>query len=302
MNLQQAADDLEHEHKAVNPRWRGRHGERNAVFADLLVQTGMRLGEAASLLVPEVPPLHGAKVLGDIHLSPAATKREKSRTVYLPLRNLRELHRYLEIERDELVQRMLSGGGYPLADDHLAVVRTGRHSLKLYGERGTRAYNEIDTEERRRLVQVNQAGEAAGPLWLWLGEDGSPLQPSTWQSAFQRANQRCAKFGIPLEVHPHTLRHTYAVHMLGLLLRQTIRALGQREDRRLPERELRRLLIGNPMRKLQLLLGHRRESTVYLYLDVLDDAQEIVHAALAEWDAQVEALALVKADAAETAA
>ena len=30
---------------------------------------------------------------------------------------------------------------------------------------------------------------------------------STWQSAFRRANQRCAKFGIPTEIHPHTLRH-----------------------------------------------------------------------------------------------
>lgn len=30
-----------------DPSWRGRHGERNAVFADLLVHTGMRLGEAS---------------------------------------------------------------------------------------------------------------------------------------------------------------------------------------------------------------------------------------------------------------
>jgi len=74
--------------------------------------------------------------------------------------------------------------------------------------------------------------------------------------------------------------------MLGLLLRQTVRALGQREDRRLTRDEVKRLLIGNPMRKLQLLMGHSDESTVYTYLDVLDEAQEIVLTALAEWDAQ----------------
>jgi len=74
--------------------------------------------------------------------------------------------------------------------------------------------------------------------------------------------------------------------MLGLLLRQTIRALGEREERQLTRAEVRRPLIGNPMRKLQLLLGHSDESTVYIYLDVLDEAQEIVLAALAEWDAQ----------------
>jgi len=78
--------------------------------------------------------------------------------------------------------------------------------------------------------------------------------------------------------------------MLGLLLRQTIKALGKREDRHLTRAELKRLLIGNPMRKLQLLLGHSNESTVYTYLDVLDEAQEIVMAALAEWDEQSAAL------------
>ena len=78
--------------------------------------------------------------------------------------------------------------------------------------------------------------------------------------------------------------------MLGLLLRQTVRALGMQADRRFTHAEVKRLLIGNPMRKLQLLLGHANEATVYTYLDVLDEAQEIVAAALDEWDAQAAAL------------
>jgi site-specific recombinase XerD len=114
------------------------------------------------------------------------------------------------------------------------------------------------------------------------------------RSAFRRANQRRAKFGIDIEIHPHTLRHVYVVHMLGLLLRQTVRALGRREDRRLTRAELKRLLVGNPMRKLQQLLGHARESTVYAYLDVLDEAQEVVLAAMAEWDAQTAVLERVE--------
>lgn len=36
--------------------WCGRKGERNALFADSLVCTGMRLGEGSSLLVTGVPP------------------------------------------------------------------------------------------------------------------------------------------------------------------------------------------------------------------------------------------------------
>ena len=37
-----------------DPAWRGRNGERNAVFAELLVTTGMRLGEAGGLIIDEL--------------------------------------------------------------------------------------------------------------------------------------------------------------------------------------------------------------------------------------------------------
>jgi site-specific recombinase XerD len=271
-----------------DPAWRGRHGERNSLFADLLVYTGMRLGEAASLLVPEVPPL-GGRVAGALQVPAAVAKRGKGRVVFVNQRTLRGLHHYLEIERDELVARCRAQGGYDGMAGALGVRGTGRYALTLEDGQRSWPYAKIDAFARQRLMRL--VGRRAGdPLWLWLGEGGRPVQVSSWQSAFRRANQRCARFGISLQVHPHTLRHTFAVHMLGLLLRQTVRALGQREDRRLAQAEVKRLLIGNPMRKLQLLLGHGDESTVYTYLDVLDEAQEIVLAALAEWDAQAAVL------------
>lgn len=273
-----------------DPRWRGRNGERNAMFADLIVYTGMRLSEASSLLVPEIPPLvTGRRITGDVRLSKAVTKRNKARTVFMTLRMLRSLHHFIDIERDELVTRRLAEGAYARGDSAVLVRRAGRHALTLGTGRGW-SYAKIGPAERRRLARVCPDGSAGEPLWLWLGEDGQPLSPSTWQSAFRRANERCAKFGIDLAISPHTLRHLYAVHMLGLLLRQTIRALGRRDDQRLARAELRRLLIGNPMRKLQQLLGHTHESTVYIYLDLLDEAQEIVLAAMAEWDAQAAVL------------
>lgn len=274
---------------SCDPTWRGRHGERNALFADLLVYTGMRLGEAASLLVSEVPPLRDTRTTGALQVSGAVAKRGKSRTVFINLRTLRALHHYLGIERDELVTRRCVDGVYDRAIGTVAVGGAGRYALSLGSQRGSLSYAKIDVPTRLRLMRTNE-GRPAGPLWLWLGEHGLPVRTSTWQSTFRRANQRCARFGIPLEVHPHTLRHSFAVHMLGLLLRETVRALGQREDRRLTHAEVKRLLIGNPMRKLQLLLGHSDESTVYVYLDVLDEAQEIVLAALSDWDAQARSL------------
>ncbi|MBT2899325.1 tyrosine-type recombinase/integrase [Streptomyces sp. McG3] len=267
-----------------DPKWRGRNRDRNALFADLLVCTGMRLGEASCLLVPELPPL--AQGRGDFHLSRAITKRHVARTVFSRRRVLRELHHYLGFERDELVQRHQATGVYAEWEQPWLVRRANRQALVVEGQRKAWPHSEIGMEDRLRLLSVNGRGLPSGPLWLWLGEDGRPLKSSTWQSAFRRANERCAAFGIDFDVHPHTLRHTFAVYMLGLLLRQTIRAMGMSEDRRFTLAQIKRMLIGNPMRKLQLLLGHAHEQTVYQYLDVLDEAQEIVLAALAEWDEQ----------------
>ena len=40
---------------AEDPTWRGRNGERNALFAELLVTTGLRLSEGGSLLLADLP-------------------------------------------------------------------------------------------------------------------------------------------------------------------------------------------------------------------------------------------------------
>ncbi|WP_200263397.1 tyrosine-type recombinase/integrase [Streptomyces sp. HSG2] len=279
-------------------KWRGRNGERNALFADLLVCTGMRLGEAASLLTTELPPVTGRRLIGDITVSAAVAKRGHPRTVYVRPRVARDLHHYVGMERDELLHRRRTQGVYEAPEDPLPVRRANRHALVI--ENGSSwSYSRIGAADRARLVQVDGRGGVVGPLCLWLGENGLPLRRSTWQSVFQRANERCTAFGLDFDVHPHTLRHTFAVHMLGLLLRQTVRALGMCEDRRFTHAEVKRLLIGNPLRKLQLLLGHRHEATVYTYLDVLDEAQEIVLAALGDWDEQAATFERINLDAEE---
>jgi hypothetical protein len=40
---------------------------------------------------------------------------------------------------------------------------------------------------------------------------------------FTRACKRCAENGFPLSISPHQLRHTFAVHMLALLIQQRLR-------------------------------------------------------------------------------
>jgi site-specific recombinase XerD len=276
----------------VDPSWRGRHDERNAAFADLLISTGMRLSEGASLLIPELPVVsmvEGGKLNG-IHLASAVTKRNRARVVFPSLRCLRALHRYIRIERDEVVTRVGAGGGYLLGENAQLVRRAGPVGLTLADGSSVR-YGKLDPATRARLMLLTPGGQPAGPLAVWLDSDGMPVAPSTWQSVFARANARCARFELDLRISPHVLRHCFAVHMLGLLLRQTVVALGDNPGSHHSSAQVKRLLVGNPLRTLQRLLGHANEHSVYVYLDVLDEAQEIVANALDQWDAQASALA-----------
>ncbi len=275
----------------ADPCFHGRHAARDSAFADMVVSTGMRLGEAASLLVPELPPAQaeGAGRLRGIHLAGAVTKRGRPRTVFAPARVLRALGRYVAIERSALVTAGTAGDGYRLTTQAILVRRTGTAAVML-PDSSSRSYSKLDPTLRSRLVLVDDDGQVNGPLALWLGEHGRPVSPASWQSVFRRANLRCAEAGLELKCSPHTLRHVFAVHMLGLLLRQSVAALGADPSRRLASTQLRALLVGNPLRKLQLLLGHANEATVYAYLDVLDEAEEIVAAALENWDSESGAL------------
>ena len=128
---------------APDPKWKGRNGERNGLFADLLVSTGMRLGENASLLVPEIPPLAAH---GGIWLSPAVVKREHGRVVYPRHNVLRKLHHYLVIERDELVQRKCANDAYENLPDLLPVTQATHRAAVTKGK--TLAYARLNAADR----------------------------------------------------------------------------------------------------------------------------------------------------------
>jgi integrase len=77
------------------------------------------------------------------------------------------------------------------------------------------------------------------------------------------------------------LRHTFAVHMLSLLVREQIEWVL--DERSAHVGASYRRLIGDPLLKLQRLMGHRRIESTYIYLDHLDESQELVDAAVDEW-------------------
>lgn len=107
------------------------------------------------------------------------------------------------------------------------------------------------------------------------------MSMAAWEVIFRRASARCRQFGIDLDVTPHMLRHSFAVHMLALLLREQIGwVLEDRSDRAMAAY---RRLIGDPLLKLQRMMGHSRIDSTYIYLDHLDHSQALVDAAVEQW-------------------
>ena len=134
-------------------------------------------------------------------------------------------------------------------------------------------------DERRRLVIHDSDGRPVEPAALWLSEVGLPVAPNSWEVIFTRASRRCQAAGLPYDVHPHQLRHSFAVHMLALLIRQ--RFGDAHKDQDLSGAAYRRLL-GDPLQQVQRLLGHSSIATTYIYLDHLAGCQDTVDAAVEE--------------------
>ena len=268
-----------------DPTWRGRNGERNALFAELLVTTGLRLQEASSLLSVELPDPtdSGAHRLIAFGLASATGKGSKGREVRLPERLVKRLHDYVLIERSICLSRLQQRGTIERNARMLFAVDHDHKSIQLVEAKRTKKVR-VDgllPDERRRLVW----SETMNPVALWLTEGGLPMPMSAWQAVFARACERCRRLGIDIDVTPHVLRHTFAVHMLAMLLKE--QAAWLREDRSNCLHPSYRHLIGDPLLKLQRLMGHSRIDSTYIYLDHLDENQLLTDNASVQWGLDV---------------
>jgi integrase len=91
------------------PGARDRNGARNALFADLLVTTGLRLEEASHLLAAEIPVGDArAERQRRVELPAALTKGDRGRSMLLPRRLLPVFDAYIAVERAEAVAKFAS--------------------------------------------------------------------------------------------------------------------------------------------------------------------------------------------------
>lgn len=275
--------------------WRGRNGTRNALFAELLVTTGLRLTEASVWVTVELPSwqqFSASDQRSIPYLLPAAiAKGSKGREIRLPLRILRQIADYVELERANAVERFVARNPRQTDARRLRVI-THDHRIAEVADDDcgqVRVHiKQLSPAERFRLVHCGVSGIPLEPAIVWLSETGLPVSQNNWEMVFRRASQRCQHFGIDIEVTPHSLRHTFAVHMLSRLIRAQIgTVIGKRRSGDQHGAAYQRM-IGDPLQKLQHLLGHASITSTYIYLDSLEECQELVDAAANAFAADID--------------
>ncbi|CAL9585546.1 integrase [Streptomyces sp. enrichment culture] len=268
--------------------WVGRLEDRNVAFVRLLVSSGLRRLEGASLLTFEVPKVRlagGRYCHGKV--AAKVTRSKKERTFYASSGAVGDIESYMESSRAWAISKAQAAGRYErLPEMRLVTEVSGGLKPKVRwcdrdGVVGERELNELTWQQRMLLFTEGPGGPE--PLWLWLNEQGLPFLPHSWENVFRAANERCKRVLTPPEhqgMDPHKVyapyatvhsaRHSFALFMLVVLNTVMDRRYGLKPE----ERRDFRLLYGDPWFMVQGLLGHsNRETTVKHYLSPVRNLQ-----------------------------
>jgi site-specific recombinase XerD len=264
-----------------------RNGRRNALMADFMLHTGARVREAGSFLDREIPTrskllLSRGQRSTELLLAPRRAKGARGRKLYASLRILDEFDGYRRVERAVALQRDRRDLEEANARGKLAVVtpidgRSYRRAGRIL------RFADMTVEDVTRAYERREEDSVLVPAQMFLSETGSPMHVESWWRVFVEASRRCSRFGVDLFVTPHTLRHTFAVHYLTHRVRELIGELDPDQLRRETGRQVYYRLLSDPLRQLQLRLGHASIETTFIYLDSVAEAQFLVDDAFTQW-------------------
>jgi site-specific recombinase XerD len=243
-----------------DPSWRGRNGLRNAAFADLLFDSGLRLREGGCLLTLEIPDSLIGQSLYEGTVA-AGTAKRRARMFYVSADAVASVTTYLTTMRQAAVRRAQRAGRYDALPGRRTVTEmSGGAEMTLgwrdeAGREGSSRVNLLTPWERSLLFVEGRHG--LEPLWLWLGESGLPLDHASWEKTFDAANLRCVQNGKKITVAPHMLRHSFALKMLITLQRAHNRRYGLADA----DRQRVGQIYGEVYKLVKDLLGHASEQT-----------------------------------------
>ena len=129
-------------------------------------------------------------------------------------------------------------GALELRRGEIRVVGKGRKQrVGLLGRPARRALGAY-LEDGRQVLLERHDGDEAPPVEIFLNHRGGPLGVRGLRYRFDRL---CVRAGLPVGVSPHTLRHSFATHLLD---------------------------GGADLRVVQELLGHENLATTQIYTHV----------------------------------
>jgi integrase len=258
--------------------FRGRNGDRNAAFADLLFDSGLRRTEGASLMTVEVPLADGDKRYLWSRVGTGVAKYGSGRPFPVSSATLARMRAYERITRADSVIAACESGLYDAMSDKWIVDRirmSGRGTAFEWVEERTSRRREMPLDllrVRERMHLFKRTDDGWEPMWFWLGQNGLPFQSHSWENVFAAATKRCETIigdGAPY-CTPHMARHSFALTMLIALQHATDARLQLDKTQR---RDFE-LLYGNPWRMVKDLLGHKSEDTTRsVYLAPVHDIQ-----------------------------
>lgn len=254
----------------LDASFRGRWASRNALFSDTLVRTGMRLSEQAHVTIPEIPLPSVLPGYRRFWLPGVIAKYFSARWVYLPGTLVREAAFYIEVDRAEAVAEARSARRYDRVRRPLVIADLSQPDVvHTVGQAGRRLkLHQLKDVQRRRLMMETDDG--LEPAMFWLGEHGMPMTASGWKTVFRTANQRCSRLGVNLAVHPHLLRHTFAVITLEQLQRGHIAQLAEMNE---AQRGHYVRVFGDPLDWVRRRLGHKTILSTLIYLHALQELE-----------------------------
>lgn len=257
--------------------FRGRNGDRNAAYADLLFDSGLRRTEGGSLLTLELPVVEAGSRYQRGRLATAVAKHGSGRPFYVTTATLRRIEAYRVTSRADAVRSAQEAGRYDRVLNKLLVEQVGAAPVPVLrwvdeatGTVGEGRVDRLPVRLRERLFLPTSHG--LEPAWLWLGEDGMAFQSHSWEAVFSAATTRCRRLlgpGAPF-CTPHMARHSFALTMLVALQHVLDTRFGLDAEQR---RDFA-VLYGSPWRMVKDLLGHRSEETTRnIYLAPVQDVQ-----------------------------
>ncbi len=226
---------------------------RDVGLIQWLVGTGMRITPALHLTTFEVPPQSG----GDfdwLHTPAAVNKYRRAVRSAAFAARLEPARVYMAGDRRVTAQH----GRRHNPIDPLHIVAADARTVTWSAGDGLgvrRQWNDVDIDHRLRLVNA----DGSSPL-LWLTQTGAPMSTRQAQhivkDAVKHASAACTS--VPLDAHPHSLRHTYATFMVVMWLRR---------DEALYPSGQHRIQFGlvDAVRHVQRELGHTDERTTHIY-------------------------------------